>query len=445
MPSFKFIERIKKKKLNWSLHTTDIFTAVAQGLLDKILGRKASREEKEEWLQQEKADCFDEITWEEEYCCNAQDEGDAFIPYDEINLCVESNLLWEQNIIPVVWNGKDIKEPQNPKSRWVHDKLYEFEKWVQSLNPTGYLFLGYDVGRRKDLTVVKVIEKVGFINILRGYFVLEKMKFWVQRKVVFALLSHPKMYRGCIDETGMGIQIAEEAVDEFGEFKVEAINFAAGTIRNEMAFYTKSCFEDRSVLIPDMDEIKDDIHSIKKITTAANKIRLDADTDTKVTGHADRFWALSLALHAASDANAGPIIVSSRKKRESTKMLEGYAETINSGLYRLKNPEILPIPVKVWLKNNLRKFNCFFKSYFPSFERPLKSILSISAIYERIKGNFKFKPLGKGPEILIIFNQGSAIFNHYPEFLTADLKKKIKNLLKVCFSLKNEFAIKLEL
>jgi phage FluMu gp28-like protein len=314
---FKFIEKIKKKKLNWSLHTTDIYTAVKEGLLFKIFGRKLSEKEEQDWLKQEKEDCFDDITWLEEYCCDAQDEGDAFIPYDLINLCTEAGLLWKQDIIDQTWNGSKITEPQNVKNKWVHEKIQKFSEWVLSLKVEGNLFLGYDVARRKDLTCIKVIEQIGKINFLRGYFVLDKMKFWVQREILFALLKHPRIYRACIDETGIGMQIAEEAVDEFGGYKVEAINFATGTVRSEMAFYTKSCFEDRSILIENLDEIKDDIHSMKKITTSANKIRLEADTsETKVTGHADRFWALALALHAASDGNTGPLIIKSKKRKE---------------------------------------------------------------------------------------------------------------------------------
>ena len=322
---FKFIEKIKKKKLNWSLHTTDIYTAVKEGLLFKIFGRELSEKEEQDWLDQEKQDCFDDITWLEEYCCEAQDEGDAFISYELINLCAESNLLWKQDIIEQVWNGKDITEPKNIKNKWVHDKLKKFAEWVLLQKVEGNLYLGYDVARRKDLAVIKVIEQIGKLHFLRGYFVLVDMKFWVQSGVLWSLLRHPKMYRACIDETGMGIQIAEEAVDEFGEYKIEAINFAAGTIRSEMAFFTKSCFEDRSILIEDLDEIKDDIHSIKKITTAANKIRLEADTsETKVTGHADRFWALALALHAASDGNTGPLIIRSGKHRQTESIFRGY-------------------------------------------------------------------------------------------------------------------------
>ena len=196
---------------------------------------------------------------------------------------------------------------------------------MQTIKPVGNLFLGFDIARRKDLSAIGVFEQIGRIKILRGYFILVKMKFWVQREVLFSLLHHPKLYRACIDETGIGMQLAEEAVDEFGEYKVEAINFAAGTIRSEMAFYVKNEMEDRSVLIEDLDELKDDIHSIKKITTAANKIRLEADTsDTQVSGHADRFWMIGLALHASTDAVVGPPIITSGGRRQMKSILDRY-------------------------------------------------------------------------------------------------------------------------
>jgi hypothetical protein len=52
---------------------------------------------------------------------------------------------------------------------------------------------------------------------------------------------------------------------------------------------------------------------------------LEADTsETKVTGHADRFWALALALHAASDGNTGPLIIRSGKHRQTESIFRGY-------------------------------------------------------------------------------------------------------------------------
>lgn len=328
---FNFVEACKKKKLDWSLHTTDIFTAVEQGLVDRIMGRPTTQREREAWLENERRNCFDEVIWLEEYCCQAQEEGDAFLSYELITKCEEDDLLWEQDIIPTFWNGKEsgIIEPKNPKMLYIHEKIAQYDLWIKSLKPAGNLFVGFDVARRKDLIAMGIIEKIYHNNILRHLIIMENMPFWVQRGILFAMLSHPKMYRACIDETGIGMNIAEDAIDEFGEAKVEAINFASGNIRTEMAFGMKSEFEDRSILIPRMVELRDDLHSVKKYTTAANKIRLEAqnDDDNKkntLLGHADRFWMLGLALHASNGVILAPVKIKSGGKRKSSQILKGY-------------------------------------------------------------------------------------------------------------------------
>jgi len=325
---YKFIEKIKKGKLNWSLHTTDIYAAVKDGLADKIMGRQLTDEERAEWLKQEEENCADDLTWQEEYCCNALDEGEAFIPYELISPCENSDILWEQPAggIGDYWLGDGIFEPQNPKSKWAHDKIKIFKQWFLAQQPAGNLFLGYDIGRRKDLSVIWIWENIYGINICRCLIVLEKMKFWVQDEVLSTCLSHPKLSRACIDETGMGLKIAEDMQDKFGEFKVEAINFAAGSVRSEMAFDLKTAFEDKTVKIPDFQEVRDDIHSMKKFTTSGNKIRIEQETTDKagkVIGHADRFWGAALGLHAGKDC-AGPIIITSGQARRVNELLKGY-------------------------------------------------------------------------------------------------------------------------
>jgi phage FluMu gp28-like protein len=42
--------------------------------------------------------------------------------------------------------------------------------------------------------------------------------------------------------------------------------------------------------------LNNNLHSIRRVVTTANNVRFDADRTEQ--GHADRFWALSLALHA---------------------------------------------------------------------------------------------------------------------------------------------------
>jgi phage FluMu gp28-like protein len=119
------------------------------------------------------------------------------------------------------------------------------------------------------------------------------------------------------------MQLAERAVEKFGCAKTEAINFASGSIRTEMAFNAKKCFEEKSVLIPACADVREDIHSMKRIITTAGNVRLQAEKETDVSGHADRFWGLALALHA-SQTDFMPVVVTSHRRRESGTLLKGY-------------------------------------------------------------------------------------------------------------------------
>jgi phage FluMu gp28-like protein len=55
--------------------------------------------------------------------------------------------------------------------------------------------------------------------------------------------------------------------------------------------------------IPSDEHITADLRSIKKENTAAGNIRFAADRGKN--GHADRFWALALAIHAAMTMSGG--------------------------------------------------------------------------------------------------------------------------------------------
>ena len=92
-------------------------------------------------------------------------------------------------------------------------------------------------------------------------------------------------------------------------------------IKEEMAYCLRTHFENRTVFIPKTHEIREDLHSIRRITTTANNIRFDADHSEN--GHADRFWALALALHAAGN-DSGEINISSRQRFETLKLTETF-------------------------------------------------------------------------------------------------------------------------
>jgi len=273
---YKFADQVKKGKLGWSLHTVDIFKAVSEGLADKIKGRQLTREEREEWLKSEEEDSFDKTTWLEEYCCVAVDEATAFLSYDLITANEGECLL------------DDLDTIENE------------------------LYIGVDIGRKKDLTVIWGVEKIGARLYTRFVHTLEKTPFKIQKDILFEYLKHPKFRRAGIDATGIGMQLAEEAQVAFGKYSVENIMFT-GKSKEELAYNLLITFEDKNIVIPDSHEVREDLHSVRKISTAGNHARFDV-AKSEVSGHADRFWALALAINAGK-TGSGEIIVASGGRR----------------------------------------------------------------------------------------------------------------------------------
>ena len=281
---YKFIDQVLKGKLNWSHHKTPIQLAVSEGLVDKIYQRKTTLQEQEDWMANEKDNCFDEYTWLQEYCCIAVDEASAFLPYDLIATCELNDIL-----------------------RPLEDIKHDF-------------YVGVDIGRRKDLTVIWVLEKIENIKYTRLVIELAKMPFQKQEEILHEILSHKLFRRDCQDDTGIGMQMTENAQIKFGKFRVEGVTFT-NKVKEDLAYRLRTEFENKTVFIPSKHEIREDLHSVRRITTASNNIRFDADRSDN--GHADRFWALALALHAA-DNGSGDIHISTRKRRESFDMVANF-------------------------------------------------------------------------------------------------------------------------
>jgi len=282
---FKFIEQVKKGKLKWSNHLTPIQLAVAEGLVDKIYKRPTTEEERQNWLDNERDNCFDEYTWLQEYCCVAIDEACAFLPYDLITPCEMDNIL------------KPLDEIKND------------------------VFVGLDIGRKKDLTVIWILEQIEHLKFTRLVIELIKTPFHIQEEILFSVLNHKLFRRCCPDATGLGMQLSENAQRKFGKYRVEPISFT-NKIKEELAYNLRTNLEDKTVFIPKQHEIREDLHSVRRLTTTAGNIRFDADR-SEVNGHADRFWALALALHACS-TNAGAINISTRKRRETIGLVKNF-------------------------------------------------------------------------------------------------------------------------
>ena len=95
--------------------------------------------------------------------------------------------------------------------------------------------------------------------------------------------------------------LAEHLVQRYGAI-VEPVTFTA-QLKERLAPMVKQAFEERTVRIPDNREVRADINSVKRFVTLAGNVRFDAEHTDR--GHADRFWALAMVVHAATEPRAG--------------------------------------------------------------------------------------------------------------------------------------------
>lgn len=285
----QFIKQAKKDMADgkipvFSLHTTTIFDAVDQGLVDKIKGRPTSEEERQAYLDEERASCMDEDVWLQEYCCTPVSENDAFLTWDLIR-------------------------PVEHELAGVPDQSDE-----------GPFYIGNDIGRRRDLWVAWVVEEVGDVLWTREVSRLKGATFAAQDAELDRLVNKYNPLRICMDQSGMGEKPVEDAQYRYGAHRVEGLLFNSG-VKQELAFGLRRRFEDRQVRMPVDQSIRRAHHAIKKTVTAAGNVRLDAERSE--AGHADEFWAHALALHAA-EKPVGPIEFESTGRRRAYTRMSGF-------------------------------------------------------------------------------------------------------------------------
>ncbi len=239
-------------KNDFAKHKVTILDAAADGLAVDVKALQGA---------------IDPDGWQQEYMCEFMDANSALLTYDMI-AAAETDEAGEGTGAP-----RDIE------------------------------YIGMDIGRQKDLTVIWRLAKVGDVFQTIEIRELDKCSFQAQLEVLSGYLRNPQVRRCCIDSTGLGMMLAEEAQRLHGAMKVEAVKFS-GPVKEELAMGMLPVFQDKRIRIPRRREVREDLHKVCKTTTAAGNVRFDATRDAN--GHADRFWALALALHAGAD-KSGPV------------------------------------------------------------------------------------------------------------------------------------------
>lgn len=253
-----------------SLHTVTLTDALEQGFLYKLQKKLYESDPSDPILEMDEAEyfdmvrskCADEETFLQEYMCVPADDRSTFLDWDLI----------------------------------AGAEYGPHESWQLNVDaPGGDLYVGVDVGRRHDLTVIWMLEKLSDHYFTRKVIELKNARFAEQELLLWELLGNRRVRRCCMDATGLGMQLAERAQERFGKYRVEAVNFTAA-VKEELAYPVRSLMEERALKIPNSREIRQDLRGIKKEYTKSGNIRFTADTGPD--GHSDRFWALALAIHA---------------------------------------------------------------------------------------------------------------------------------------------------
>jgi phage FluMu gp28-like protein len=263
------LKSARQGDLKAAVHRVTIEDAVEQGIVERIVMRKRRLADvpapdataRREWLDELRATCPDEDTWNEEYLCRPSSGQNALLSYELIQGCEAANL-----------------------------------RLLSTADLEGECYAGFDVGRHRDLSALWVLQRVGDVYWTRVLRTFERVTFTAQEDAINLLMANRAVKRLCIDATGMGEMLAERATQRWGRYRAEGVKFSA-PVKSELAMPLLRLFQDRLVRVPADPAVREDLHKVRKIVTAANNLRLDADRDGD--GHADRFWALALAYHAA--------------------------------------------------------------------------------------------------------------------------------------------------
>jgi phage FluMu gp28-like protein len=249
-----------------SLHRTTLLDAVDQGLVTAINTATGRKQTPEQFITDIRARCRTESAWQSQYMCNPQDEGGSLLPYGLIAAC-----------------EADAATLQSHR------------------DASASSYLGIDVGRKHDLTVFWLLRRIGDVLWTDSIRVLEKTPFSSQLDAAAELIRTLRVTRVCIDATGIGAMMAEQLQQRFGAYTVEQVNFT-NAVKLDLGMPLLQAFQDRQIRIPTDAVIREDLHKTRKTTTASGNVRLEADSDD--AGHADRFWALALAVHAAKESTS---------------------------------------------------------------------------------------------------------------------------------------------
>ena len=243
-------------------------------------------------IEELKAGVDDPDIWAQEYMCEFIDNTSVLLPYEMIGKC-ESEKIVDDGASP--------------------------------------LYVGMDIGRQKDLSVIVTAVKLGDVLAVIDVTELKRMPFNDQLEVLltkcgWSFGGRPssinyanRVKKVCIDATGIGAMLAEEAA-RLGGGKFEGVQFNVAT-KGEMYGLMRRKFEERSIRIPVSRDLREDLHAVQRVVSTGGNVTYSAPRNAD--GHSDRASALALCCRAASATPYVPPIIATAARDIDTRSVYG--------------------------------------------------------------------------------------------------------------------------
>jgi phage FluMu gp28-like protein len=217
----------------------------------------------------------DSVGFLEEFCCRAVDESVSFISMAMLNACIAA---FQATVDPitqkqlVLWNA-------------------------MAYTGKSIVYIGIDIGRCVDSTVIIAVEMIGDLAVVRFIKEISNKSLPQQTKEIIAMLKATYFTRCWVDPKGLGMQLAETLVEEFGS-KVELAEMQ-GPAKERMFTDLYSLIGNVRVLLPPKDScieaerLYNQLHALKREYT--EKTHMPKYVGSEGT-HDDYVFALAMAL-----------------------------------------------------------------------------------------------------------------------------------------------------
>lgn len=238
-------------------------------------------------------------TFTQEYECTFIDSSESYITLD---LIFENTPGKRESDLDL-----SLCEKMTDEEYWEYNRSIDFQSYkdidaaILNYNPDYHgetLFLGFDVGRYHDATAIYILgmkknKKRGFARIeLKG------KTFKEQEELILKIYKELPIFKGAIDDTGMGKDLGERLASKLGD-RIIRVTFSQ-EMKEILAIEVKKGLENKEFLLENDKDFHQQIHSIKRITTGGKHFKYDAARNEK--GHSDSFWAWALANYATKES-----------------------------------------------------------------------------------------------------------------------------------------------